>query len=100
MSEPRPDPAIRRLLAQIADTEWQLVEVRFQNAVMRGAAEIPAVFGQPAPAAKGAPRRIQLERRFDIVYWTMTLRVTESALRDAVAAVGSNADAVRRYLSA
>ena len=94
------DPRLRRLWAQIADTEWQIVECEFQNAAMRGRVEPPAILatGEPPPAAKSEARRVSLATPFDLNYWMMTLRATESELRAAVARVGTSVDAVREQL--
>lgn len=42
--------------------------------------------------------RINLEEDYEVRYWTDTLGVTAEELRNAVAAVGSTAAAVRRHL--
>ena len=94
------DPRLRRLWAEIADTEWQLVECEFQNAAMRGRVEPPAILatGEPPPARKAESRRVSLATPFDLNYWMMTLRATEAELRAAVARVGTSVDAVRQHL--
>ena len=99
-SNPSNDPRLRRLWAQIADTEWQIVECEFQNAAMRGRVEPPAILApaEPPPPAPAPARRISLATPFDLNYWMMTLRTTEAELRSAVARVGTSVDAVRREL--
>jgi hypothetical protein len=94
---PASDPYYRRLLAEIADTEWQIVECEFQNAAMRGRVEPPALVAADVPPAPARDRQVSLVTRFDINYWMMTFRVDESSLRQAVAAVGCSAAAVRRH---
>lgn len=42
--------------------------------------------------------RINLSEDYEVQYWKNALGVSEQTLRDAVAAVGSTADAVRRHL--
>ncbi|WP_081759931.1 DUF3606 domain-containing protein [Pseudoxanthomonas suwonensis] len=42
--------------------------------------------------------RINLNEDYEVRYWTGALGVTEQELRDAVQAVGSTAEAVRRHL--
>ncbi|WP_084220819.1 DUF3606 domain-containing protein [Pseudoxanthomonas sp. J31] len=42
--------------------------------------------------------RINLSEDYEVRYWTEALSVSEQQLREAVAAVGSTADAVRRHL--
>ncbi|WP_447730460.1 DUF3606 domain-containing protein [Pseudoxanthomonas suwonensis] len=42
--------------------------------------------------------RINLSEDYEVRYWTEALGVSEQQLREAVAAVGSTADAVRRHL--
>ena len=42
--------------------------------------------------------RINLNEDYEVRYWTEALGVSEQELRDAVQAVGSTADAVRRHL--
>ncbi|HWW55507.1 MAG TPA: DUF3606 domain-containing protein [Sphingopyxis sp.] len=42
--------------------------------------------------------RISLGEDYEIRDWTKSLGVSEGALREAVAAVGNSADAVRLYL--
>lgn len=42
--------------------------------------------------------RISLSERYEVEYWTRTMNVSEARLREAVAAVGSSASAVREYL--
>lgn len=42
--------------------------------------------------------RINLEEDYEVQYWTDALGVTADELRNAVAAVGSTATAVRRHL--
>ncbi|WP_081721058.1 DUF3606 domain-containing protein [Pseudoxanthomonas suwonensis] len=42
--------------------------------------------------------RINLNEDYEVRYWTEALGVSEQELRDAVQAVGSTAEAVRRHL--
>jgi Protein of unknown function (DUF3606). len=42
--------------------------------------------------------RINLNEDYEVRYWTGALGVSEQELRDAVQAVGSTAEAVRRHL--
>jgi len=42
--------------------------------------------------------RIRAHEYLEIRYWATTLRCTESALRSAIAVVGTGADGVRSYL--
>ncbi len=42
--------------------------------------------------------RINLSEDYEVRYWTGALGVTEQQLREAVQAVGSTAEAVRRHL--
>ena len=42
--------------------------------------------------------RINLSEDYEVRYWTGALGVSEEKLREAVEAVGSGADAVRRHL--
>jgi hypothetical protein len=42
--------------------------------------------------------RIKANDRLEIRYWATTLRCTESALRAAIAMVGTGAEVVRSYL--
>jgi hypothetical protein len=101
VSAPSPhDPRLRRLWAEIADTEWQLVECEFQNAAMRGLVQPPAVLGTDGVAAaqRAESRRVSLATPFDLNYWMMTFRATEAELRAAVARVGTSVAEVRRQL--
>jgi hypothetical protein len=43
-------------------------------------------------------RHINVDEPYDVRYWTKALDVSEARLREAVIAVGTSADAVRRYL--
>jgi len=43
--------------------------------------------------------RISLSEKWEVEYWTHTLGVSESQLRDAVKTVGNGAESVRKYLS-
>lgn len=43
-------------------------------------------------------RRVRLSENFEVRDWAQRFGVTEKALRDAVARVGDNAEAVRREL--
>lgn len=43
-------------------------------------------------------RHINVAEPYDVRYWTQALNVSEARLREAVIAVGTSADAVRRYL--
>jgi hypothetical protein len=42
--------------------------------------------------------RINVDEPYEVRYWTEALGVSEAKLREAVIAVGTSADAVRRYL--
>lgn len=42
--------------------------------------------------------RINVNQQHEVAYWTKALGVTEEELRNAVAAVGDRADAVRKHL--
>lgn len=42
--------------------------------------------------------RINVNEQHELRYWTRTFGVTEARLRSAVAAAGTSADAVRKYL--
>lgn len=42
--------------------------------------------------------RINLDEDYEVQYWTQALGITPQELRDAVAAAGTSADAVRRHL--
>lgn len=42
--------------------------------------------------------RINVDGDYEVRYWTEALEVTPDQLRDAVAAVGPTAEAVRRHL--
>jgi hypothetical protein len=42
---------------------------------------------------------VKLEERWQVGYWTTALRCTETALRDAMAAVGPEVAAVREHLA-
>ncbi len=42
--------------------------------------------------------QISLEERWERGYWTRLLGVTEEELNEAIAAVGSDAEKVRKYL--
>lgn len=42
--------------------------------------------------------RINLDEDYEVLYWTKALGVSAEELRQAVAAVGSTATAVRRHL--
>ena len=42
--------------------------------------------------------RINIHEAYEVEYWTKALGVTAQRLREAVAAVGTSAAAVRRYL--
>ena len=42
--------------------------------------------------------RINVNQPHEVAYWTKALGVTEAELRQAVAAVGDRADAVRKQL--
>ncbi len=43
--------------------------------------------------------RIKASERLEVRYWATTLRCTEGELRAAIAAVGTGADIVRKYLA-
>ena len=43
--------------------------------------------------------RINLNEDYEVRYWTRELGVSAERLREAVEAVGSSADAVRRHLA-
>jgi hypothetical protein len=45
------------------------------------------------------PIRIRVSDSWDRKYWAGHFKVTEARLREAVRAVGTSAEAVRRYLS-
>ena len=94
------DPRLRRLWAEIADTEWQLVECQFQNAAMHGRVQPPAILAtnDPPAAREAQARRVSLATPFDLNYWMMTFRATEAELRAAVARVGTSVAEVRRQL--
>ena len=85
-------------MAQIADTEWAILECEFQNAAMCGRIEPPAILstGEP-PAAPQERRLVSLATRFERTYWMMTFRATESELRDAIVRVGNSAAALRGH---
>jgi hypothetical protein len=90
----------RRLMAQIADTEWAILECQFQNAAMCGRIEPPAILstGEQPPAAPPPERRVvSLATRFERTYWMMTFRATEAELRDGIVRVGNTAAALRRH---
>ena len=96
------DARYRRLLAQIADTEWQIVECEFQNAIMRGTLAPPAILGSAEPAPPPAPlptRRISIATRFELNYWMMTFRVSEAELRDGIVHVGTTVAALRAHFA-
>jgi hypothetical protein len=42
---------------------------------------------------------VKLEERWQVGYWTTALRCTETALREAMAAVGPEVAAVREHLA-
>jgi hypothetical protein len=42
--------------------------------------------------------RVNIDEPYEVRYWTQALGVSEAKLREAVVAVGTSADAVRRYL--
>jgi len=48
----------------------------------------------------GSPdsQRININQDYEVRYWTRALGVTAETLRKAVAAAGTSADAVRKYL--
>jgi hypothetical protein len=47
-----------------------------------------------------SPRHlVNIHEQDEIRYWTQTLDVTEEQLRRAVGAVGSDADAIRRFFA-
>jgi len=99
---PATDPHYRRLMAQIADTEWQIVECEFQNALMRGTLAPPALVAPDGPPPERAPlpaRRVSLATRFELNYWMMTFRVDEAALRDGIIRVGTTVAALKRHFA-
>ena len=89
----------RRLMAQIADTEWAILECQFQNAAMLGRIEPPAILstGEQPAAAPQERRLVSLATRFERTYWMMTFRATEAELREAIIRVGNSAAALRRH---
>lgn len=44
-------------------------------------------------------KRISLAERYEVEYWTGALGITEAELREAVAAAGHSAKAVRAHLA-
>jgi hypothetical protein len=70
----------RALLADIADTEWQAVELDFLRD--RDDAEV------------------SLRDERDVEFWTLELGTSEWELRRAIEAVGANVKALRLRLSA
>jgi hypothetical protein len=97
---PPPDPYYRRLMANIADTEWQIVECEFLNASMRGRVEPPAILSAAVPQDAPPPkdhRVVSLATAYECNYWMMTFRITEAELRDGVARVGNSVAALRRH---
>ena len=48
----------------------------------------------------GEPVRIRVSDSWDRKYWAGHFKVTEAQLREAVRAVGTSAEAVRKYLRA
>ena len=51
-----------------------------------------------AASRADGPIRIRVSDRWDRKYWSGHFKVTEARLREAVRAVGTSAEAVRRYL--
>ncbi len=52
------------------------------------------------PKKTGLDRKlISLEEAHEVRSWTQSLNCTEARLREAVAAVGNSADAVRKHLA-
>lgn len=50
---------------------------------------------------RGGPpdsRRINIDQEYEVRYWASELNVSPEKLRDAVKAVGTSAEAVRKYL--
>lgn len=96
------DPRFRRLMAQIADTEWQIVECEFQNALMRGTLAPPVLVAPAGPPPDPAPlpaRRVSVATRYELNYWMMTFRASEAELRDAIIRVGTRVSALKAHFA-